>query len=217
MRYCGASFPKERLVLSNLEFAKEYPKYKQIKYMFSAVWNGLYNREFVQRHQIEFPEAFRHGSEDILFNVKMYAAGADIALLPNLLYVHYVRDAQSTSAVFHEELIPAEFELIELEREFMQRVAPEEAGVFDYYEFDGCMRLIIRVPGLARKMEYVRQMESMIRLKTCPLRYYKHVGGFRMIRWLMLWTRCYWMYFLLNRVYAKYLNCLRAIRDKLAK
>lgn len=195
VKYAGYS-SRQQEYMSNSEFAKRYLDFREKTPLLTAVWNGLYQKDFVQQHQIEFPEDLHYGSEDVTFNYKMFVAGTDIAFFSGILYIHYIREQQSTSAVFHPELIPTKLDLTALEREFICREAEEDLGVLRYMQFNEVMLLLCRVKDMDYQKKYVREIAAQIPLKGCPLKYLsRHVGSIKMICWLLLWLRCYQIYF----------------------
>jgi CDP-glycerol glycerophosphotransferase len=58
--------------------------------------NKIYRREFLDRHEIRFPEGVHY--EDSLFSTKVYCQAETIAVIPNLVYVwRVVEDAEEAS------------------------------------------------------------------------------------------------------------------------
>ena len=175
-------------VLTNARFAQRFLEFKSKKAFLYPVWNALYRRDFVTRHNIRFPEELRFGSEDVTFNYRMYLAGTDVAFLPDMLYVHYVHIGQSTSAAFHPELIPVNTKLANLEYAFVQKAAGKKAGMLRYYRFDELLRLVNREPDKRRRMQYAMTLARELPLKDFPLQYRSEGVRGRVMR---LWLRLY--------------------------
>ena len=182
-----ACYPTEAETLTNLEFAKKYLKIRGKKLLLTAVWNGIYRRDFLEQHQIEFPEELRVGSEDTAFNIMTFLAGTDIAFLPEILYVHYIRARQSTSADFNDDLIPINIRLANQEREFVRRGAPEDAGLLAYMQFDEFVMRIRSVRDRDAQLGCVRYLLAQIPLEGCPLKYIFQIGGIKHLCWLIFW------------------------------
>ena len=180
-----ACYPTEAETLTNLEFAKKYLKFRGKKLLLTATWNGLYRRDFLEQNQIEFPEELRVGSEDTAFAIMTFLAGTDIAFLPEILYVHYIRAQQSTSANFNGDLIPINIRLANQEREFVRRGAPEEADLLAYIQFFESIAHIRLVSDRNERKEYVRYLKAHIPLKGCPLKYILRIVRSKHLRWMI--------------------------------
>ena len=185
-----ADCPIRQEALSNSEFAVRYLEYRTKKSMLRPVWNSLYQKSFIEQHQIKFPEELRLGSEDITFNYKMLLAGANIAFVPDLLYVHYRRAQQNISSVFHHELIPVNIHLAGWEREFVQCASKKDRELLNYFQFDEIFYEITRVEDITIRKKYLQNLVSQVPLKGCPLKYYlsKQITSKKVIvRWLRFW------------------------------
>lgn len=64
------------------------------------VWNGLYKREKLIKHKIQFDRRMKFGGEDTAFNYDLVPHVDVILLNPNIYYIHYKRYNHSTSAKF---------------------------------------------------------------------------------------------------------------------
>ena len=81
------------------------------------LWNGIYKLEIIRKYGLEFDEGMKYGSEDMDFSVRLYDLAKTVVISPETYYVHYRRDASSTSRKFSENKIQsmmktAEHELV---------------------------------------------------------------------------------------------------------
>lgn len=101
---------------------------------FQMVWNGLYRRAFLERHGLRFDARCRYGYEDWIFNADLYPRLGTLALLPDVLYVHFQRTGVSTSKRYHENQVlscalAAEREVRMLDAIGIGRISPAERPV----------------------------------------------------------------------------------------
>lgn len=73
------------------------------KNVFSPVWDGLFRREVIQKHQIHFRTEFKQGEEDTAFCLEFLACVNRFATNTGVYFKHYERYATSTSSVFNIE------------------------------------------------------------------------------------------------------------------
>lgn len=201
--HVSACYPGRQETLSNSEFASKYLEYRKNNALLKPVWNALYRRDFIEQHQIEFPEELRFGSEDVTFNYKMFLAGTDIAFLPDLLYVHYNREQQSTTFVPNPELILVNTRLANLEREFVRKGSEKNIGLLSYIQFDEIFERMKSVNDTNVRKKYVQNLVSQIPLKECPLKYLSRQVSAKIVMhyllfWLLFRLYCYQAFFWLN-------------------
>lgn len=65
------------------------------------VWDGVFSRSFLIRHQILFNTRFIYGGEDIDFNLQCIGHKPVIYFISDVLYYHYIRIKTSTSTKFN--------------------------------------------------------------------------------------------------------------------
>ena len=68
--------------------------------VLTNVWNGLYKLSTILENDIWFDEEMRFGSEDADFSFKFFTATNSLVVNPKAYYIHYRRDAFSTSRKF---------------------------------------------------------------------------------------------------------------------
>lgn len=77
----------------------------QKKGALSAVWDGLYRKELIERNKVQFYEDFRYGCEDTIFCRQLVCYAKTFVLHEGCYYYHYVRSAYSASAKFNEKAL----------------------------------------------------------------------------------------------------------------
>lgn len=79
--------------------------YMKSKGLLMNVWNGIYRLELIRDKNIYFNEFMLFGSEDADFSYRIFLAAKKIAVNPKSYYVHYRRNASSTSRKFNKNKI----------------------------------------------------------------------------------------------------------------
>ena len=178
--------------LDNEAFAARYWEFKANKTFLNAAWSGMYRREFILSCGAAFPEDMRCGGEDIAFNRQLFAAGASVAVVSDILYLHYVRMGQSVSASarpsFGQVLASTR-----PERAFIAAKAPGEAPMVDYMAMEECAWAALHGPRGTR-LRHIREAASEIRPQRWPFAYLGRVGLCRALVWALLklrMLRCY--------------------------
>ncbi len=75
-------------------------KYELLNLCVKAMWNGLYKASIIHNNSLNFDTFFRSGVEDYDFNLSYLPMCNKILTLSNTLFVHYMRDGQSTDTFF---------------------------------------------------------------------------------------------------------------------
>lgn len=70
-----------------------------------TVWSFLYKRSLLELNALFFETEFKHGHEDVQFNYRVLPFIKKLVILPDILYIHYVRGTLSTSAKFYEDVL----------------------------------------------------------------------------------------------------------------
>ena len=78
-------------------------KLNAIGYFFT-VWSFVYRREWLIKTGVLFDTKQKHGGEDYDFNVKLIPYIKCMAILPDILYYHYIWDDLSTSSKMYEDI-----------------------------------------------------------------------------------------------------------------
>ncbi|MGF2159033.1 glycosyltransferase family 2 protein [Enterococcus avium] len=74
--------------------------YDILRSIGGGVWNGLYRKDFLKKHNILFDESMRSGMEDLDFNLKVYASLEKLYINSKVYYLWIQRDEHSTSRKF---------------------------------------------------------------------------------------------------------------------
>lgn len=93
----------ERVYNLNTKYKDYY--YVRKKGYLTNLWNGIYKNDTVKKHELTFDENMRFGSEDMDFSIKVFDIADCIVINPITYYVHYRRDASSTSRKFNTNKI----------------------------------------------------------------------------------------------------------------
>lgn len=72
---------------------------------FVTVWSFLYRRDWLLDTGILFDTRQKHGGEDFDFNIKLVPHIDKMTVIPNILYLHFIRDSLSTSAKMYEDVM----------------------------------------------------------------------------------------------------------------
>lgn len=113
---CGVSFVEE---LPNGKIVERFERMpedvwtaeklaEQLVYLPSShftVWNCLYKRQFLLDNNLSFPEVMKYGQEDYYFNLMVMQYLSKEHFIDEVLYTHFRRVGQSTSASFYFETI----------------------------------------------------------------------------------------------------------------
>lgn len=146
---------KEDSVFDRNSFLENYVHIKKTG-ILNSVWNGLYKKEFVVENQLEFDESFRHGNEDVYFNLCCFLKCNNISIVKDVLYEHFYRDGHSTSMKFHEDQITTFIKTVELERVWLEPVI----SIKDYNLIHlRNIRLAFKLLAVGRG--YIRQKEGI--------------------------------------------------------
>lgn len=97
-----------------------YPKIKGATKLL-YLWDGIYSRDFVEKHRIRFEESFRYGHEDILFDLKVFHYAEKAVFHDGVYYVHNYLEQSSTSARFAPERIKNSVSCISYELDMMEK------------------------------------------------------------------------------------------------
>lgn len=71
---------------------------------FVTVWSFVYRREWLIKTGVLFDTKQKHGGEDFDFNVKLIPYIKCMAVMPDILYFHYIWDNLSTSSKMYEDI-----------------------------------------------------------------------------------------------------------------
>nr|WP_294660573.1 glycosyltransferase family 2 protein [uncultured Blautia sp.] len=144
---------KKEIVVDQKSKYDQYYAIREKRYL-TNLWNGIYRKELIDQYDFRFDESMKFGSEDMDFSVRFYDAANAIAVNPKTYYVHYRRDASSTSRKFNPNKI-----------ESLLTTAKHESVIWDKRKK--------RVPEQVQKnqmvAEYVRTIITLqLNHKDCP-------------------------------------------------
>lgn len=71
----------------------------------ACVWDGIYKRSLIIDNGVWFNESYKHGGEDICFNMNLFPHANIFYFTSDVRYLHYVRNGFSTSSKFNYQLI----------------------------------------------------------------------------------------------------------------
>ena len=98
-----------------------------------CVWDGLYKRELLERYDILFDEAYKHGGEDIDFNQRFLRYTSILVTIDRCYYLHYIRRGFSTSSKFCEtNILMFDKKMAVIEETIRSLHIPIEENKFDY-------------------------------------------------------------------------------------
>lgn len=94
--------------------------------VLTNVWNGLYKLSTIVENNIWFDEEMRYGSEDADFSFKFFAVTGSLVVNPKAYYIHYRRDAFSTSRKFSLNKIKSMVKAAKTESEIWSKLEDTE-------------------------------------------------------------------------------------------
>lgn len=192
---------KNTQLFDNKDFVRNYYELKQTG-ILSSVWNGLYRREFVTSNNISFNEPFRHGNEDVYFNICCFLKCLNITVVQDVLYEHFYRNAHSTSLKYHEDQISHRLETIALEQQFLELL--EDSRQYELIMMGNirvCFKLLSISNNKKQRDSGVRMLEEALPLKEFEqyrILGYKELTVLEKIELLMIKNHHYDWYFKLQ-------------------
>lgn len=90
--------------------------------VLTNVWNGLYKLSTIKDNNLWFDESMRYGSEDADFSFKFFKITKNISINPTSYYIHYRRDAFSTSRKFSMNKITSMIKAAQTESEIWKEL-----------------------------------------------------------------------------------------------
>lgn len=136
--------------------------------LLTNVWNGIYKRKTLIDHNIWFDESMRFGSEDADFSMRFFLKAKRLAVNPKSYYIHYRRDAFSTSRKFSLNKIDS-----------MIKAAKSESIIWDALENTPNNRVEII---LAKNNHVINIALYQIFHKNNPLSYIEKINILKKIR-----------------------------------
>lgn len=82
-----------------------FDNYDRATYASDGVWCRSYRRQLLLEKSISFDESLRHGAEDLLFNIQVYASAKSVGLIPHSYYEWLRREGHSASMAVSPDTI----------------------------------------------------------------------------------------------------------------
>lgn len=143
-------------------------KYYELKRtgLLSSVWNGLYRKKFLEENAICFNERFRHGNEDVYFNIACFLKCKQITIVKEVLYEHFYRNAHSTSLKYHPDQITDRLETIKLEEKFIEPLKNSRAyELLVMGNIKVCFKLLSISDDKAQRNDGIKNIENSLPLE----------------------------------------------------
>jgi glycosyltransferase involved in cell wall biosynthesis len=100
----------------------EFPKYYNNIRREDTIWTAIYKKSIIDEHGIRFDTNFRHGSEDMNFNLQFLKYCEILGFKSKAYYSWTQRDSHSTSRKFNKDFLSEILVNLQLEYEFMSGV-----------------------------------------------------------------------------------------------
>lgn len=134
--------------------------------IISSVWNGLYRRSFIVSESISFNERFRHGNEDVYFNLCCFLTSQNLTIVEEVLYEHFYRYAHSTSLKYHEDQIRHRLETIALEQKLLKGLeGTREYGLCTMSNIRVCFKLLSNTKDRKQRQEGLKLLTQAFPLE----------------------------------------------------
>ena len=72
---------------------------------FVTIWSFFYKKDWLISTNIKFDVSQKHGGEDFDFNVRIVPYIKKLAIIPEVLYLHFIRENLSTSAKMYDDVM----------------------------------------------------------------------------------------------------------------
>lgn len=72
---------------------------------FGTIWSFLYRADWLKATGMCFDTSLKHGGEDYDFNMNLVPYIHKMVVLPDVLYLHFIRGSLSTSAKMYEDIM----------------------------------------------------------------------------------------------------------------
>lgn len=142
------------VTLPDKEIALEYlakNDYTLFNTLTSVIWNGIYEKDFLQKNNFYFDEAIKTGMEDYLFNLQILPYAENIRMISECLFTHFSRVGQSTFAKYDALKLVA-----------IRKAAQRESLYFTKLMCGKRARFY-------QKSNYLAMMVNFLCMETCPL------------------------------------------------
>lgn len=164
-------------------------------------WNSLYRRSIINEHHVEFDETLKHGQEDVRFNCYFNKWVNSMIVLPDVLYIHFIRMGHSVSSKTYVDLVEAYLENWKLHLQFVdgykeQRDVVMIQGIHDTI----CMATAFDWKDYQALLCKIRNTLDFSVLKRYPLISSKRLGKKSKISLLFVKYKLFWLFYISRRV-----------------
>ena len=142
------------VTLPDKEIALEYlarNNYTLFNTLISVIWNGIYEKDFLQKNNFYFDEEIKTGMEDYLFNLQVLPRAENIKMIRDCLFTHFSRVGQSAFAKYDALKLAA-----------IRKAAQRESMYFTKLMCGKRTRFY-------QKSNYLALMVNFLCMEACPL------------------------------------------------
>lgn len=173
---------------------------------FGCVWRCLYHRDFLIRTGEKFDTNFKHGGEDLNFNLRVLCHVNKLSFVPTILYTHYIRKSLSTSAKVYldfYELSSSELPLLNALLD--KHGANPEDSAYDYSAFVARKIRFVISYGAKCKASRNKILNQLHHIRVNNRLVNKYPAAFCIDNMLLvlLKMRAYTLLYMLGKVYSK--------------
>lgn len=187
----------------NIEYSRDtfYENYCKLKEtgILSSVWNGLYSSQFLKQNKILFNTDFKHGNEDILFNMICYQCIKKISFVESSLYNHFYRNSHSTSLKYDFSQITTRLQVLEIENELLDKLSNEnDKQVIILKNIKQLFKLLItskKIEDRQKGISTIEESSYYYKFKTIKLFSIKGLKFKELIELIIIKLRFYRLYF----------------------
>ncbi|MGN0939290.1 MAG: glycosyltransferase family 2 protein [Selenomonas sp.] len=112
---------KEESVFFQKDISECYPRIHSSG-INNFVWNGIYQREFLLKYQLQYDTQYKFGFEDLAFNLQIYSHMKCLAVNPQIYYTWNRRLGESTSTKFDPSRLDAILEVVKTEKKLLDKL-----------------------------------------------------------------------------------------------
>jgi glycosyltransferase involved in cell wall biosynthesis len=148
---------------------KDYYEVKSRGYL-TNLWNGIYKLETVRENELFFDEDMKFGSEDMDFSLRLYDIADSVVVSPETFYIHYRRDASSTSRRFNDNKIQSMLKTAEHELPIWNKIPDGVLGQVDRNRLvSEYLRNVITIQLLHEDCSHSNKKKANIIRELCTL------------------------------------------------
>lgn len=180
-----------------------------------GIWCGLYEKAFLDEHNLRFNEQFKYGVEDNYFNLECYDYCKKLVFNQHIYYEWCQRDVHSTSKKFNENYLKSNQEAMELWYELANKhhLFKQAPGVFEdvmtncyligFYE----RMLMPNCPySMKQKINFLKKLKELKMFRNIDqgsLKAFKKLSITRYITYKLFLKNAHRLNFLIIKTYLK--------------